>query len=133
MVTFLLLQATLGAIGRQALPPTGCAAFLWSRWEPPQLMAMVSAEPATLRLQIDGKPQVLTRVSGEGSANHGLTPVSRYALGEVIATVEMTVADRPDLTDGAMVTDATVTIEQAGKDTLVLPAAGLIGCAPSQR
>jgi hypothetical protein len=130
MITALVLQAALGALGKQALPPSGCAAFLWSRSEPPQLVAMVAAEPGSLRLQVDGKPVELPRIGADGIAGRGLAATSRYAAGEVSATVELSALERPDLTAGALVPQATLTVERKGHDTIIAPAGGLIGCAP---
>ena len=130
MIGLLLLQA-LGAIGPQALPPTGCAAFLWSRDATPRLVAMVGSDPGTLVVQVDGKPLTLSRIAieGMGEGARGFAPTSRYAAGGVSATVALRVAERPDLADGALVPEATVTVEQAGRDTIVAPLGGMIGCA----
>ncbi len=40
----------------------------------------------------------------------------------------MTITTRGDLKDGAAIPEATLRIERTGKDGLVLPVAGLIGC-----
>lgn len=127
MIVVFLLQATLGAIGQQALPPSGCAAYLWSRSEPPQLVAMMT--PGAVRLSLDGKTADLPRTGAEGAAARGLPATSRYAAGDTRATLEMSAVERPDLADGAVVPQAVLTVEQPGKDVIVAPAAGLIGCA----
>ena len=127
----LFLQATLGAIGPQTLPPAGCAAFLWSREATPSLVAMAASEPGTLTLQLNGKVLVLPRTTVEGEAKRGLSALSRYVSGPVSATLALSVTERPDLIDGALVSDATVTVEQPGHDTIVVPAGGMIGCAPA--
>lgn len=128
MVALFLLQ-TLGAIGPQALPPTGCAAFLWTRETTPRLLAMVG--PA-LTLNLDGKPVTLPRTGAEGGEARGLPATSRYATGAIVATLTLTVVERPDLADGALVPEAILTIEQAGHDTMVTPLGGMIGCAPKR-
>ena len=125
----LLLQAVLGPIGTQALPPRGCAAFLWSP-EPRQLVAMAVAEPGTLRLQLDGKTVDLPRVSALGTAGRGFPASARYASGELSATLDLTVTERPDLADGAVAPEAMLTVERTGQDAVVAPLAGLIGCVP---
>lgn len=131
MIGFFLLQATLGAIGRQALPPTGCAAFLWSRDGQPQLVAMVV--PASLKVQLDGRPLTLPRVAAEGAEARGLPATSHYAAGEVSATVALSITERADLSDGALVPEATLTLAAAGRDTIVVPLGGMVGCAPAAR
>lgn len=130
MIGLLLLQATLGAIGRQALPPTGCAVYLWTRADAPQLVGMAAAEPGVLRLRIDGKPLDLPRTGAEGATARGFAAVSRYAAGAVSATLELVAVDRPDLSDGALVQEAMLTLGETGRDATVTPLGGLIGCAP---
>ena len=132
MIGFLLFQATLGAIGRQALPPTGCAAFLWSRDAQPQLLAMVGADPGVLRVQLDGKALTLPRTAADGAAVRGLAASSTYAGEGIGATLALSAVERPELADGALVTDATLTVEQVGKDMMIVPLGGMIGCAPAK-
>lgn len=122
----LLLQAGLGALGPQALPAGGCAAFLWSVPAPRTLVAM--AAPASLRLTLDGKPLDLTRTDASGPVVRGLSATTRYAAGGISATVTMTVLERPDIAGGALVTDATLMVEPAGTDAMVVPVGGLVGC-----
>ena len=126
----LILQAvvplTLGAIGPQELPREGCAAYLWSLSEPRRLIAM--AEPDRLRLDLDGKAVDLPRVAAEGVAGLGLSSTTRYATAGVAATVALAVVERPDVTKGGFVSDATLTLEPQGKDATVVPVAGMVGC-----
>jgi len=122
-------DALPASIGRQALPARGCAAYLWSRGPTPELVAMATADPATLRLAIGGKPADYPRITASGAqAGFGLAARTEYRLGAVSATLELTLAARADLTQGAAVTDATVTIVRDGAETLVLPVGGLVGC-----
>lgn len=123
------LQAALGAIGPQTLPPSGCAAYLWSRGTPPRLVAMASG---TLRLSIDGKPVDLARTAAEGVAARDVPAGARFAAGDITATLQLSAVERPDLADGAVVPDGLLTVARAGADTIVAPVAGLIGCAPAK-
>lgn len=125
MMGLFILQALLGPIGRQELPREGCAAYLWTLGEPRQLVAM--AEPERLRIRLDGKPLDLTRTAAEGAAGLGLATSTRYAAGEVAATLRLKVEERPDLARGALATDATVTLHRAGED-VVVPVGGMVGC-----
>ena len=127
MIAALFLQAGLGAIGPQALPAEGCAAYLWTLAEPRALVAM--AAPMRLRITLDGKPLELVRIGIDGPETLGLAPTTRYAAGDVSATLTMRVEPRADLTGGALVTDATLTVAPAGRDTIVAPVGGLIGCS----
>lgn len=103
---------------------------MWSRSEPPVLVAMASA--GGLRVQLDGKVVDLARTAAEGAAARGLPATSRYAGGDTAATLEMSAVERPDLSEGAVVPQAVLTVERAGKDAIIAPVAGLIGCATAK-
>lgn len=118
----------LGAIGRQKLPAKGCAAFVWSIADR-KLVAMATAEPARLRLSIDGRTVDVAQVAARGDGGLGFGGVTDYAGGDVTATLEMTIVAHPGLTKGAQVTDALLRVERVGRDSLVVPVAGLVGCA----
>jgi hypothetical protein len=119
----------LGAIPRQALPTHGCAAFLWSVGATRALVAMASADPATLRLSIEGTLTDLPRDTQLGTAGFGFAETNVYRAGTTTATLVMNVKTRADLKDGAAVSDATLRLDREGKDSVVLPVAGMIGCA----
>lgn len=119
----------LGPIGRQALPARGCAAFLWTIAAEHQLVAMVSADPAQIRLAVDGKVADFARAEQMGTAGFGFAGVTTYRGGEVTATVDLSIATRGDLSAGAVVPEATLRVDRPGRDTIVLPVAGLIGCS----
>jgi hypothetical protein len=139
MIALLALQAVLSAptampdtLPRQALPARGCAAYLWSSGDAPRLVAMAVGDPASLRLSLGGKPADYARTGQSGVGGFGFAGSSVYQAGDTTATLAMTILARPDLADGATVPDGTLTIARSGTDTLVLPVAGLIGCAPSR-
>jgi hypothetical protein len=118
----------LGAIPRQTLPEHGCAAFLWSVGTTRALVAMASAEPGTLRLSIDGTLTDLRRDTQQGAAGFGFAETTAYRAGTTTATLVMSVNTRSDLKEGAAVSDATLRLDREGKDSIVLPVAGMIGC-----
>ncbi len=131
-LTLALLAADpslLGPIGRQALPAKGCAAYLWDVAPKRSLVAMATADPARLRLQLDGRTVVVARGGQQGSAGFGFAGVTEYRGGDVTAVLDMAVQTRPDLTGGAVVPTGTLRIDRPGRDTLVTPVAGIIGCA----
>jgi hypothetical protein len=119
----------LGALPRQTLPPRGCAAFLWSSGATRTLVAMVSADPALLRLSIDGSVTDLPGDSQRGAAGFGFAETAEYRAGTTTATLVMSVKTRADLKDGAAVPEATLRLDREGKDSVVLPVAGMIGCS----
>lgn len=119
----------LGSIPKQQLPARGCAAYLFSVGTTRTLVAMASADPAQLRIAIDGTTTDYARASQSGGGGYGLAASTEYRGGDVTATLDMTVATRTDLTNGAAVPEGTLRIERPGKDSVILPVAGLIGCA----
>ena len=126
----LLLQVApvLGSLPRQALPAKGCAAYLWNATSR-DFIAAVNAEPASLRVTLDGKVVDIARASQEGTGDYGFAAVTRYAVGDLSATLDMQIARRGDLQSGAAVPTGTLTIARTGQDSVVVPVAGLIGCA----
>jgi hypothetical protein len=129
----LMLQAApvLGPLARQELPPRGCAAFLWradDSGRPQGPVAMVTADPARLRLSLDGVATDLARTAQRGDVGFGLAASAEYRAGNLGVTLELAVANRAGLRDGAAVPQATLTVIRGSGDALVLPLAGLIGC-----
>lgn len=120
-----------GALPQQALPAQGCAAYLWSIQDR-KLVAMAPADPATLRLAIDGKVVDLARQGQTGIGGFGLPAHGVYRRGDLSVTLDLTFATRADLTDGGAVPEATLGIARDGADLLVVPVAGMIGCAPAR-
>ncbi len=118
----------LAAIGRQKLPVRGCAAYLWTLEGNRQLVAMASADPAQIRLAIDGKVADYARATQSDSIGFGFGGVTQYRRDDVTATLDMAIATRADITAGATVTAATLRIDRVGYDTIVVPVGGLIGC-----
>ena len=119
----------IGAIPQQQLPASGCAAYLWSDGKTHALVAMASADPAQLRLSIDGKIADYARAQQSGAGGFGFGGKTIYRSGDVTAILDMTIQQRAALSDGAMVPAGTITIERSGRDTIVLAVGGLIGCA----
>lgn len=117
----------------QTLPAEGCAAYLFSTGKTRALVAMVNpggaAGGGTLRLALDGPPADYARVRQTGDAGYGFASVTEYRGAEVTATLDLAIRTRGDVTQGAIVEAATLRIDRPGKDTIVLPLGGLIGCA----
>jgi hypothetical protein len=118
----------LGEIGPQALPTTGCAAFFWSVGPEHKLVAMATAQPAQVRLSIDGKTADFALAGQRGDGGFGFSGVTDYAGGDVSVIIDMTIVTRGDLANGAQITAATLRFDRLGRDTVVMPVAGMIGC-----
>ncbi len=119
----------IAGLEKQALPVTGCAAYLFSTGATRVLVAMASAEPATLRIALDGTTADYARTTQQGNGSFGFAHMTEYKAGDVTATLDMTIVTRGDLTKGAAVPEAILRVDRPGKDGLVIPVAGLIGCA----
>ncbi len=117
----------LGPIGRQQLPAKGCAAYLWSAADR-QLVAMATADPATIRLAIGGRTLDLSRSAGNGAGKFGFADQAEYRGGDVTARLTMDVVQQEGLTAGAKVPTGSLQVDRAGQDGIVIPVAGLIGC-----
>ena len=120
----------LGTLPRQQLPERGCAAYLWTVQDQ-RLVAM--AEPARLRILVDGAVRDLPAAEGSGAGTLGFAESTRFAGGGWTATLSMTIAQRETLQDGAIVSDATLRIGRDGQDEIAVPVGGLVGCAPAAR
>jgi hypothetical protein len=119
----------IAALPRQELPVRGCAAYLFTRGEKPAFVAMAGADPAQLRLSLNGTVTDIARAAQSGAGGFGFAGVTDYAGGDVRATLEMTIETRADLTDGGAVSAATLRIDRSGQDSVVMPLAGIVGCA----
>ncbi len=119
----------IAGLPRQAMPSEGCAAYLFSAGKTRALVAVASAAPGTLRLALDGNAADYARGTQAGSIGYGFAATTAYRGGAVTATLDLTIQTRKDLTQGAVVERGTLRIDRQGKDTIVMPVAGLIGCA----
>jgi hypothetical protein len=119
----------IGAIPTQALPATGCAAFLWTASGSRALVAMANADPAQLRVSIGGTLTDLPRTEQHDPGGFGFAGVTQYQAGGVTAILTMSIVTRGDLKDGASVPEATLRIDRTGQDSVVVPVVGLVGCA----
>ncbi|WP_233150578.1 hypothetical protein [Sphingomonas mollis] len=120
-----------GELGRQPLPAQGCAAYLWNVSDR-KLVVMAGADPALVRLVLGGKAIDLARESESGLGGFGFAGRTAYRNSDVTVTLDMTVQTQADLTDGGAVPQGTLTLERGGADAVVIPVAGLIGCAPAR-
>lgn len=119
------LPAQLGELPPQELPAGQCALFLWDRASGKR-MAMMTANPAILRLVIDGRSTDLPRAAAEGTAVMGFAPITRYRSANRSYDVRLTIL--PASTGGAVVRDGSLAITESDGTSMVLPVAGLAGC-----
>lgn len=119
----------IAGLAPQSLPAQGCSAYLFSAGQTRALAVVAGSEPASLRIALDGKVADYPRVAQRGTGDYGFAGVTDYQSGDVTLSLDMTITRRADLSDGALVPTATLRIDRTGKDGIVLPLAGLIGCA----
>jgi hypothetical protein len=119
----------LGVLAPQEMPAKGCAAYLFTGDGSKRFVAMASAEAGTLRLVLDGATVDAARSGQTGAGGYGFAASTEYRGAELTATLELTSAPRADLTNGAVVPQATLRIDREGKDGVVTPLVGIIGCA----
>lgn len=118
----------IGAIPKQDLPARGCAAYLWTASGTRALIAMVGADPARLRVSVQGKVTDLDRSAQTGASGFGFPERAEYGGGTLVAKLTMKVETRESISGGAVVPEGLLEIDQAGQDTVIVPVAGLIGC-----
>lgn len=119
----------LGGLPPQSLPTEGCAAYLFSAGKTRALAAVAAAQAGSLRVSIEGRAVDLVRTTQSGSAGYGFAGVTQYTGGGAVATLDLSIQTQRSLTQGAVIDQATLRVDRSGEDTIVLPLAGLIGCA----
>lgn len=119
----------IAGLPTQSLPAEGCAAYLFSAGKTRTLVAMAAATAGTLRLSLDGATVDYARTSQTGSIGFGFGTATEYRAADVTVTLDLAIRTRRDLTQGAAIETGTLRIDRSGKDTIVLPVGGLIGCA----
>jgi hypothetical protein len=119
----------IGAIPRQDLPARGCAAYLWTASGTRALVAMAQADPARLRLSIAGTIVDLERSGQVGAGGFGFAETNDYGSGSTAAKLTLKIEPRESIVGGALVPEGILQIDRAGQDSLVVPVAGMIGCA----
>lgn len=119
----------IGAIPRQDLPARGCAAYLWTATGTRALVAMAQADPARLRLSIGGTIIDLERSAQVGAGGFGFAETNDYGGGSTAAKLTLKIETRGSIVGGAMVPEGILQIDRAGQDSIVVPVAGMIGCA----
>lgn len=121
-----------GELPQQQLPASGCAAYLWSKGTTHALVAMASADPAQLRLSLEGTIADYPRTAQQGLGGYGFASATTYQAGDVTVILDMTVQAQSDLTQGAEVSAGTLTLERRDKDVVILPVGGLLGCSAAK-
>ncbi len=119
----------LGGLPPQSLPARGCAAYLFSTGKTRALVAVAGAEPGSLRLSMGSRTIDLARSNQTGSAGYGFALTTDYAAEQISARLDLEIQTRRDLTQGAIVDRGTLRVDRPGEDSIILPLAGLIGCA----
>jgi hypothetical protein len=106
----------IAALPRQEMPARGCAAYLFTRGEKPVFVAMAGADPAQLRLSLNGIVTDIARAAQNGAGGFGFAGVTDYAGGDVRdAGDDDRDACRPDRRRGGQCRDAPRRPQRAGQ------------------
>lgn len=119
----------IAALPPQALPAKGCAAFLWTRTPSMAPVAMATTDPAMLRLSIDGKTRDLPISAQNGIGGLGFSQVTEYKDAGVTATLQGTVKTDAGAPKSGSISDASLRIDRAGRNSFTIPVGGAITCA----
>ncbi|MFS0771599.1 hypothetical protein [Sphingomonas sp. 1P08PE] len=119
------------ALPPQSMPRQGCAAFLWSVSDR-KLIAVATAEAATLRIAFDGKAVDYARTGQSGTGGFGFAATTRYGAQDMAFTLDMAISTETELTDGGLVQQGMLTVQRSGADAVLIPIAGVVGCAAAR-
>lgn len=125
MVTAALwLALSLGTLPRQDLAPGECAIFLW-RGDPRPALLLV-ARGGSARIALGSGVRDLARADGADPSKPATS--ARYADTTLSVSIDLVLEEREGLVKGALVRDGTVSVAEAGGDTVVQPVGGLLAC-----
>jgi len=119
----------LGALPRQTLPPGQCGVFLWKAGPGARLVLTAKAEPAIARILLSGVQTDLPRTAG-GDIGAGQTRTT-YSDGSTSVVLDLSVEQRPGLTQGAAIPSGSLRLDIAGGSSFVVPVTGLLACVPA--
>ena len=117
----------LGVLPRQTLDKGKCAVFLWKGGDQTRLLLMAAADPPFARVVLDGVQRDLPRIEGGGEVGDAQTHTV-YGVPGVRLTLDLVIQAREGLADGALIPSGSLALDRYGKDGIVLPVAGLLGC-----
>lgn len=117
-----ILAASIASLGLEELPQQKldagrCVVILWSKAQPPIRIAMVDETGQSLRIRRNRKEEILPATGPATYQGNGLKFV-----------LDLEMAERQGLSDGAMVEAGSVQIEAAGGESLILPVGGIRAC-----
>lgn len=124
-------EPTLAALDPQALEPGRCGLFLWSRGERPTFVFVAYDQPASARVNIDGRVRDLPRTRFSGGVLTGHFEHQTYAGDGVTLEVEVRADEGRPVRDGTVIGDGIIRITDASGWETVAPVGGLIACQRS--
>ena len=77
---------------------------------------------------VDGTTRDLPRVTAVGATALGFAQSATFAAGDITAMLQLNVTTREDLSGGGVVGDGVLQVARAGRDAIVVPVGGLVGC-----
>ncbi|WCL53745.1 hypothetical protein [Gimibacter soli] len=122
----------IGTLPPQELADGTCGLYLFAREVGRRLVFVSDTTSTDARMQIDGRPAQLTRVSASGTAAGRFFPEMRYEAGGVTVSVSYVPEMNGNLSGGAVIREGRLTFADASGWSYVMPVAGLIACRPAQ-
>lgn len=118
----------LRALPRQSLAAGECGIFLWKAGQGARLVMTARANPPVARIDLAGRIVDLPRTSAGGGDAQGLQAVTTYSDGSTRLAIELTIEQRPGLTQGAAIPAGSLRLDLAGGASYAMPVTGLLAC-----
>lgn len=120
MLLAMLSAAAFGLteLPQQRLDVGQCLTFLWTRTEPTVRIAMIDEKAGTIRLMRNGQLADAPRIAP-----------GRYQLDALTVRLDLDLEQPGGLTDGSIIRQGSISLDQPGAESVVIPVGGIRGCA----
>lgn len=119
----------LKSLDEPEMPKSGCALFLWTVSPVRKLVLTARRDRPAARIALASGPVELARAATQGPDVLGFTPGATYSDGSRTLAYELSIQQRPDVRNGALVPGGSLRFDMAGGESVVMPVTGLIRCA----
>lgn len=107
-----------------------CALALWTLGAPATRIAIAVSQPASLRVNVNGRGLDLARSDYDGDPVFGHYPRQTWAGDGVLLTLRTGFSTREGMVGGAVTQDATLGYRGPDGEEMVIPVSGLVACQP---